>query len=99
MTLIGRNNSVSVPRHDKLLVDMVNERIEKDYNITCDEISNKYVTRIRIHVRMIGIQHMTRSKIQHVIRIRILHVNKIDLVQRRTAVNEDGGAEVDIIMS
>ena len=48
MTLIGGNNIVSVPRHDRLLVDMVNESIEEDYNITCDEISNKHVTRIRI---------------------------------------------------
>ena len=54
------------------------------YNITSDEISNKHVTRIQI---------------QHVMRIRILHVNKIDLVQRRTTVNEDGGAELDIIVS
>ena len=35
----------------------------------------------------------------HVTRFRILHVNRIDLVQRRTTVNEDGGAEVDIILS
>ena len=58
------------------------------------------MTRIRIqHVRRIRIQHVTRIQIQHVMRIRILHVNKIDLVQRWTTVNEDGGAEVDIIMS
>ena len=74
---------MSVPRHDRLLVDMVNESIEVDYNITCDEISNKHVTRIQIQV--------TRIQIQHVMRIRILHVNTIDLVQMRTAVNEDGG--------
>ena len=52
-TLIGGNNIVSVPGHDRLLVDMVNESIEEDYNITCDEISNKHVTRIQI-------QHVTR---------------------------------------
>ena len=40
---------------------------------------------------------MTRIPIQHVMRIRILHVNKIDLVQRQTTVNVDGGAEVDIM--
>ena len=82
---------MSVPRHDGLLVDMVNEMIEEDYNITCDEISNKHVTTI-------GIQHVTRIQIQHVMRIRILHVNNIDLVQRTTTVNEDGGAEVDIMV-
>ena len=48
VTLIGGNNIVSVSRHDRLLVDMVNESIEVDYNITCDEISNKHVTIIRI---------------------------------------------------
>ena len=37
-----------------------------DSNITCDEDSNKHVTRIRI---------------QHVTRIRIQHVMRIDLVQ------------------
>ena len=90
--------------------------IEEDYNMTCDEISNKHVARIQIqatririqhvtrnqiqHVRRIRIQHVTSIQIQHVMRIRILHVNKIDLVQRRTAVTEDGGAKVvDIIMS
>ena len=112
--LIEGNNIVSVLRHDGLLVDMVNESIEENYNITCDEISNKlarrnriqvtriqiqHVTRIRIqHVRKIRI-HVTRIQIQHVMRIRILHVNNINLVRRRTAVNEDGWAEVDIIMS
>ena len=85
---------------------MVNESIEEDNNITCDEISNKHVTsiliqvtririqhvtRIRIqHVRRIRIQHVMRIQIQHVMRIRILHVNTIDMLQRRTAVNEDG---------
>ena len=44
--LIGGENIVSVPRHDGLLVVMVNESIEEDYNITGDEISNKHVTRI-----------------------------------------------------
>ena len=57
---------MSVPRHDGLLADMVNESIEEDYNITCDEISNKHVTRIQI---------------QHVMSIRLLHVNNVDLVQ------------------
>ena len=38
-TLIGGNNIVSVPRHDALLVDMVNENIEQDLNTTCDEES------------------------------------------------------------
>ena len=106
---------MSVPRHDGLLVDMVNESIEGDYNITCDELSNKHVTRTRIqvtririqhvtririqHVRRIRIQHVTRIQIQHVMRIRILHVNTIDLVQRRTTVNEDGWSEVNIIIS
>ena len=108
MTLILSINIVSVPRHDGLLGDMVNESIEEDYNITCDEISNKHVTKIRIqhvtriqipHVRRIRIQHVTRIQIQHVMRIRILHVNKIDLVQRRTTVNEDGGSEVKICLS
>ena len=74
---------MSVPHHDRLLVDMVNESIEGDYNITCDEISNKHVTRIRIqhvtririqHLRRIQIQHVTRIQIQHVMGIRILHV-------------------------
>ena len=95
---------------------MVNESIGEDYNITCDENSNKHVPRIRIQVTRIRIQHVTRIRIQHVRRIRIqhdvtriqiqhvmriliLHVNKIDLVQWRTAVNKDGGAEEDIIMS
>ena len=41
---------------------------------------------------------MTRIRIQHVMRIRILHVKRIDLVHGRT-VKEDGGAELDIIMS
>ena len=106
---------MSVPRHDGFLVDMVNEIIEEDYNISCDEISNKHVTRIRIqvtrnriqyvtririqHVTRFRIQHVTRIQIEHVMRIRILHVNKIDWVQRRTTVNGDGGAEVDIIAS
>ena len=30
MTRVGGNNIVSVPRHDGLLVDMVNESIEED---------------------------------------------------------------------
>ena len=46
-------------------MDMVNESIEDDSNITCDEILNKHVMRIRI-------QHVTRIQIQHVMRIRIL---------------------------
>ena len=46
-------NSVSVPRHDGLLVDMVNESIEVDSNITCDADLNKHVTKIQI-------QHMMR---------------------------------------
>ena len=37
-----------------------------DYNITCDEDSNKHVTRIRI-------QHVTRIRIQHVMRIDLVH--------------------------
>ena len=45
LELIGDKNIVSVPRHDRLLVDMVNEGIEEDsntisdknLNITCDE--------------------------------------------------------------
>ena len=49
---------MSVPRHDGLLVDMIKESIEEDYNITCDEISNKHVTRIRIQVTRIRIQHV-----------------------------------------
>ena len=32
---------MSVQRHDGLLVDIVNESIEQDYNITCNEISYK----------------------------------------------------------
>ena len=42
---------------------------------------------------------MMRIRIQHVMRIEILHVKRIDLVQGRTTVKEDGGAEVDIILS
>ena len=42
-TLIDGNNIVSVPRHDALLVEMVNENIEQDLNTTCDEESNKHV--------------------------------------------------------
>ena len=34
---LGDNNIVSVPHHDRLLVDMVNESIQEDLNITCDE--------------------------------------------------------------
>ena len=41
-----------------------------DYNIRCDEDSNKHVTRIRI-------KHVTRIRIQHVTRIRIQHVSRI----------------------
>ena len=37
---------MSVPRHDGLLVNMVNENIEKDFNITCDKNSNNHVMRI-----------------------------------------------------
>ena len=48
-------------------MDMVNESIEDDSNITCDEILNKHVIRIRI-------QHVTRIRIQHVTRIQIQHV-------------------------
>ena len=69
MTLIGGNNIVSAPHHDGLLVDMVNGRIEEDYNIICDEISNKHVTRIRIQVTRIRMQHVTRIRIHHVRRI------------------------------
>ena len=61
-------------------MDMVNESIEEDYNITCNEIPNEHVTRIRIHVTRIRIQHVMRVRIQHVMRIRTLHVKKIDLV-------------------
>ena len=68
---------MSVSRHDGLLVDMVNESIEEDYNITCEEISNKHVTRIRIQVTRIRIQHVTRIRMQHVRRIRIQHVTRI----------------------
>ena len=42
---------------------------------------------------------MTRILIQHVTRIRILHVKRIDLVQKRTRVKDDGGTEVDINLS
>ena len=48
---------MSVPRHDILPVDMVNESIEADYNITYDKISIKHVTRIKIQVTRIRIQH------------------------------------------
>ena len=41
-----------------------------DSNITCDEVFNKHVTRIRL-------QHVTRIRIQHVTRIRIQHVTRI----------------------
>ena len=58
-----------VTRHDGLRVDMVNESIEEDYNITCDEITNNHVTRIRIQVTRIRIQPVTRIRIQHVTRI------------------------------
>ena len=58
---------------------------DEDSN-TGDEDSNKHVMRIRI-------QYVTRIQIQHVTMIRILHVNKIDFVQRRTTVNENGRAE------
>ena len=68
-----------VPRNDGLLVDMINESIEQDYNITCDEISNKHVTRIRIQVTSIRIQHVTRIRIQHMRRIRIQHVTRIQI--------------------
>ena len=68
---------MSVPRHDGLLVDMVNESIEEDYNITCDEIPNNHVKRIRMHVMRIGMQHVTRIRIQHVTRVRIQHVTRI----------------------
>ena len=37
---------MSVSRHGGLLVDMVNDSIEEDSNITCDEGYNKHVTRI-----------------------------------------------------
>ena len=58
------------------------------------------VTRIQIqHVTRIRIQHVTRIRIQHVMMIRILHVKRIDLVQRRTRVKENRGADVDIILS
>ena len=40
---------------------------------------------------------MARIQIQYVMGIRILH--KIDSMQKQTEVNEDGGAEVDIIVS
>ena len=115
VTLIWDNTILPVPSHDGLLVDMVNESIEEDYNITCDKISNKHVTRMRIqvtririqyvtririqHVTRIRIQHVTKIQIQHVMRIRVLHVNKIYLIQRRTTENDDGGSEVDIIIS
>ena len=38
---MGGNNIVPVPRHDGLHVDMVNESIKGDYNITCGEISKR----------------------------------------------------------
>ena len=91
---------MSVPRIDGFIVDMVNESIEEDSIITCDEDSNKYVTRIRIqHVTRIQIQLVMRIRIQHVMRIRLLHLKRIDLVQGRTTVKEDGGTEVGIILS
>ena len=37
---MGGNTILSVPRLDGLLVDMVNDSIEEDYNITCEEDSN-----------------------------------------------------------
>ena len=89
---------MSVSRHDGLLVDMINESIE-EIIIHVTRFRKKHVARIRIQVTRIRIQNVTRIQIQHVMRIRILHVNRIDLVQRRTTVNEDGGAEVDIILS
>ena len=53
----------------------------------------QHVTRIRIqHLRRIRKQRVTRIQKQHVMGIRILRVKKIDLT-----VNEDGGAEVDIM--
>ena len=70
-----------------------------DSNITFDEDSNKHVTRIRIqHVTRVRIQHVTRIRIQHVTRILIQHAMRIDLVQGATG-KEDGGEEVDIILS
>ena len=51
--LIVSKNIESVPLHDGLLVDMVNESIEEDSNTTWDEDLNKYVTSIRV-------QHVTR---------------------------------------
>ena len=69
---------MSVPHHDGLLVDIVNENIEEDYNITCDGILNKHVTSMRIqHVTRIRIKHVTRTRIPHVMRIRIQHVTRI----------------------
>ena len=47
---------------------------------------------------MIQIHHVPRIQIQHETRIRI-HVMTSDLVQGKTTVKEDGGAEVDIILS
>ena len=51
-----------------LMTDFLWIWLMMDSNITCDEDSNKHVTRIRI-------QHETRIRIQHVMRI--------DLVQGR----------------
>ena len=71
---------VSVTCHDRFLVDMVNESLEDGSNITCDEDSNKHVTRIWIqHVMRIRIQHVTRISIQHVTRIQIYHVTRIQI--------------------
>ena len=60
----------------------------------------EHVMRIRIeHVTRIRMLHVTGIRIQHGMRIRI-HVKRIDLVRGDDdPVKEDGGAEVDIILS
>ena len=46
--LIGGKNIVSVPHHDGLLVDMVNDSIEDESSMHVTRIRIQHVTRIRI---------------------------------------------------
>ena len=104
--LIGDKNIVSVPRHDGLLVDMVNESIQEDLNIACDEDWGRHVTGIHIqhvtriwiqHVMRIRIQYMTRIRIQHVTRIRIQHVMRIRILHVTRIHRGPGFSQVSTI--
>ena len=105
-SLIDGKHIVSVTHQDGLFVNRVDDGLDEeidgmaaDFAMRLKEDNEGSETVIRICAKGFNTTYVTRIRIQHVMMIRILHVKRIDLVQRRTRVKENGGADVDIILS